>query len=53
MVVSSGTFGVNPSLFPDLPYKPLLSKTAQRQAKTGCSKWSTRVSRPASATSRN
>jgi tripartite-type tricarboxylate transporter receptor subunit TctC len=23
MVVSSGTFGVNPSLFPDLPYKPL------------------------------
>lgn len=24
MVVSSGTFGVNPSLFPDLPYKPLV-----------------------------
>ncbi len=24
MVVSSGTFGVNPSLFPDLPYKPLI-----------------------------
>lgn len=23
MVVSSGTFGVNPSLYPDLPYKPL------------------------------
>jgi tripartite-type tricarboxylate transporter receptor subunit TctC len=23
MIVSSGTFGVNPSLFPDLPYKPL------------------------------
>jgi len=24
MVVSSGTFGVNPSLYPDLPYKPLV-----------------------------
>jgi tripartite-type tricarboxylate transporter receptor subunit TctC len=24
MVVSSGTFGVNPSLFPDLPYRPLV-----------------------------
>jgi tripartite-type tricarboxylate transporter receptor subunit TctC len=24
MVVSSGTFGVNPSLFPNLPYKPLV-----------------------------
>src|SRR5882672_4441193 len=24
MVVSSGTFGVNPSLFPDLPYRPLI-----------------------------
>jgi tripartite-type tricarboxylate transporter receptor subunit TctC len=24
MVVTSGTFGVNPTLFPDLPYKPLL-----------------------------
>ncbi len=24
MVVSSGTFGVNPTLFPDLPYKPLV-----------------------------
>ncbi len=24
MIVSSGTFGVNPSLFPDLPYKPLV-----------------------------
>jgi tripartite-type tricarboxylate transporter receptor subunit TctC len=24
MVVSSGTFAVNPSLFPDLPYKPLV-----------------------------
>ncbi|MBX9944623.1 MAG: tripartite tricarboxylate transporter substrate binding protein [Reyranella sp.] len=24
MVVTSGTFGVNPSLFPDLPYKPLV-----------------------------
>ena len=23
LMVSSGTFGVNPSLFPDLPYKPL------------------------------
>jgi tripartite-type tricarboxylate transporter receptor subunit TctC len=23
LVVSSGTFGVNPSLYPDLPYKPL------------------------------
>ena len=23
MVVSSGTFGINPSLYPDLPYKPL------------------------------
>jgi len=23
-VVSSGTFGVNPSLFPDLPYRPLI-----------------------------
>lgn len=24
MVVSSGTFGVNPSLYPDLPYRPLV-----------------------------
>jgi len=24
MVVSSGTFGVNPSLYPELPYKPLV-----------------------------
>ena len=24
MIVTSGTFGVNPSLFPDLPYKPLV-----------------------------
>ena len=24
MVVTSGTFGVNPSLYPDLPYKPLV-----------------------------
>jgi len=24
MIVSSGTFGVNPSLFPDLPYRPLV-----------------------------
>ena len=24
MVVTSGTFGVNPSLFPDLPYRPLI-----------------------------
>ena len=24
MIVSSGTFGVNPSLYPDLPYKPLV-----------------------------
>lgn len=24
MVVSSGTFGINPSLFPDLPYRPLV-----------------------------
>ena len=24
MVVTSGTFGVNPSLYPDLPYKPLI-----------------------------
>jgi tripartite-type tricarboxylate transporter receptor subunit TctC len=24
MIVSSGTFGVNPTLFPDLPYKPLV-----------------------------
>ena len=24
MVVSSGTFGVNPTLFPDLPYRPLV-----------------------------
>jgi tripartite-type tricarboxylate transporter receptor subunit TctC len=24
MVVSSGTFGINPSLYPDLPYRPLV-----------------------------
>jgi tripartite-type tricarboxylate transporter receptor subunit TctC len=24
MIVSSGTFGVNPSLYPDLPYRPLV-----------------------------
>jgi tripartite-type tricarboxylate transporter receptor subunit TctC len=24
LIVSSGTFGVNPSLYPDLPYKPLV-----------------------------
>jgi tripartite-type tricarboxylate transporter receptor subunit TctC len=24
MVATSGTFGINPSLFPDLPYKPLI-----------------------------
>jgi tripartite-type tricarboxylate transporter receptor subunit TctC len=35
MIVTSGTFGVNPSLYPDLPYKPLSDFKPISQLVTG------------------